>query len=368
MSELERQASCPESPESKQASATEATRCSITSSALTSLLPIAAASGIVHANYDTPKISFYSPSGNLIQLEGSSSPVNTGSPTTATSNYSVSNRLPINSRSGTSCLPPPRPTLVPRTTPPITTAPLPNNLRHHHNYQHPERSQISSYESLIDSTTPVVGCGGVVRAHGTYPHNGIHPLPYTKTNPSLQDTHQRSTRSFIHGLRSDLGFYKSRYIALASQPRNPCAAKSTRKVPRTTLHKRQKVSYKEPAYTHYARPRVPLAQEPHASHKENSILGPLAGYAMRICFCQPYDGAGKAARADTSCTRQHMQQVPVAELDARGDDDEEGAARLVSWPRGDKNATCRSEARSGGGVRIKISAGVAVSADAADGT
>jgi hypothetical protein len=62
-----------------------------------------------------------------------------------------------------------------------------------------------------------------------------------------------------------------------------------------------------------------------------------------------------------------MQQVPVAELDARGDD-EEGAARLVSWPRGDKNATRRSEARGRGGGRIKISAGVAVSADAADGT
>lgn len=32
--------------------------------------------------------------------------------------------------------------------------------------------------------------------------------------------------------------------------------------------------------------------------KQNSgLLDSLPGYAMRICFCQPYDGAGKSTKA-----------------------------------------------------------------------
>jgi hypothetical protein len=341
MSELERQAVCSEYPESKQPVVKEATRYSITSSALTSLLPIAAASGIVHANYDTPKISFYSPSGSLIQPEGSSSPsltpVNTGSPTIVTSYYNSPNRLTINSRSGTACLPPPRPTLVPLTTPPMTTVPLPSNLRHHHNYQHPERSQISSYESLIDPTTPMTGCGGVIRTHSTYPRSRTLSSPYNQTHSSLQPRHHRSTHSLLHNIRSDMSFYKSRYIALATQSRTMCLEK---KYPRTTLAKRQKGYNKETAYTHYTSTSHKLAQEPRA----RSILGPFAGYTMRICFCQPYDGAGKAARA----------HAPVAGRDFHAED--EGVARLV---RQDKGVTCRSGAgrsAGGGGRRIKVSA------------
>ena len=54
----------------------EAARYSVTSPALTSLLPIAAASGIVRSDYTKPTLCYYSPSGRQIERECSSTPDN----------------------------------------------------------------------------------------------------------------------------------------------------------------------------------------------------------------------------------------------------------------------------------------------------
>jgi hypothetical protein len=51
-----------------------ATRYSVTSPALTSLLPIAAASGIVRSDYTKPTLCYYSPSGRQIERDCSSTP------------------------------------------------------------------------------------------------------------------------------------------------------------------------------------------------------------------------------------------------------------------------------------------------------
>jgi hypothetical protein len=344
------QASCSESPNgSKQATAPGSNHRLITSSALTSLLPVATASGIVHANYNTPKISFYSPSGNLIQPEGSSSPAfttpATGSPATISSGYNSPDRSTFNRPQPSACLPPSRPTLVPMTTPPVTTAPLPEHLRHHHNYRRPERSQIGSCESLIESTQPVRGCGGVVRTPDLGLHRGLRQPPSHKKNKAdMQHKQRQSTRSKIRDFASDARFYKSRYIALAAQACESSQNKSNKKRSRTMLRKRQMASDKVHACV-YPPPQGPRSTQKRDDKPEKAILGPLTGHALRICFCQPYDDAGKSTRvADASCMRRGASGIYGTHNDKETDSciEDEGIARLVSPRRQDKQTARRS--------------------------
>jgi hypothetical protein len=338
-----------ESPVSKDGTPTEPTRRSITSSALSSLLPVAAASGVVRANYGTPKISFYSPSGNLIQPEGSSSPENDTSrtrlPGSATVYYnglhdtSTSKSLPV-----TACLPPARPTLVPLTTLPTNTAPMPAHLKHHHNYRHPEQSQIGSFsKSVIEPAPSVQGCGGIIRSDSLTLRSRTRDSPHRTNKSSSQ---HRSTRSLVHDLRSDASFYTARYIALAARS---CTSsiKTKRAVGnRNTLHRRQVPASARP---HHHATRAATAEQkdwaPNRDTKtEKSVMGPLAGHALRICFCQPYDGAGKPTRMKaTLCRRQHK-GTHKKESDLRGED--KGIARPVSRPTHQNLGARRSTANT----------------------
>jgi hypothetical protein len=283
MAELERQASSSESPESAKAISppSHAPSHSITSSALTSLLPIAAASGIVWPNYNTPKISFYSPSGNLIQSEssppqGTSPPEYGGSPTVTSSYY---NRQNANAGSSAGSLPI-RPPLVPMTTPPTHKTPLPSHLRHHHNYRRPEMSQVSSRESSVTPKGPVKGCDGVVRENSLTPRSGIF-FPHGK-----DDVH-RSVRLAIHDLKAEAKFYKARFITLAA------AHSFAPSMPKgKTLQKRHVHNYN----TYARKPQIPTGEARKGGYRQD-VLGPLAAHALRVCFCQPYDGAGRPTRA-----------------------------------------------------------------------
>jgi hypothetical protein len=341
MAELERQASCAEPPEIKQTTSTEATRRSITSSALTSLLPIAEASGIVRANYGTPKISFYSPSGNLIQPEGDSSPETSGSTTslsTATTYYNISNRSSAHKTlSEAARLPLVRPALAPMTTPPTTTASLPVHLQHHHNYRRPQRCQIDSCESLVDPTPAVKGCGGVVRTHSFTLRSRTRRSPHKRTKSGSRHEPHRSAKSLVHDLRSDASFYKSRYIALAVQA---CAL-----APKS---KRTRNNNKVPSSTQYT------SKTPHRSARgagasedkiDKAVLGPLAGHALRICFCQPYDGAGRSTRLDASCMGRQCSNLHGAYVTGKYQPVEvdEGIARPVNPSSQSNTASRRSK-------------------------
>lgn len=354
MAELERLASTSDSSKDDQTGEMDTTRRSITSSALTSLLPIAAASGIVQPNYNTPKISFYSPSGNLIQPEASSSPDAYSPPsipsTAGTSHRRSSKKNPTSRPYGTAYLPPSRPHLVPMTTPPTTVAPLPYHIRHHHNYQHIERSIISSCESLIDPSPSIKGCGGIVRTPDLTPRSGIIETSPRRIRYDAQQNQRQSLRSHLHDLHSDAGFYKSRYIALAAQAIGPSSQKKSKKNYPKPLHKRHMTSKRPAAPKHcmtVARKRSSPEQ------KRKSAVGPLAGHALRICFCQPYDGAGNRTRADTSCTRRHADGTHgVEHEDGDLQDEHEDAVRPVSRPRrekeaGRRSATGRSQGRIG---------------------
>ena len=248
----------------------------ITSSALTSLLPTAAAEGIVKPIWTTPKLSFYSPSGTMIQLlDSSPSSVEsyreaelhaTGtSPMSAL--YYKSAELPSAKTALSSALsqPPARPALVPLTTPVHSTAPLPDHLRAHHNHQHAEKAQVSYSmdedaenrpQVLIGSGASVPGCGGVVRPSNLGPHSGV---------PS-HSKHPRSG-SYMSCLRdSETG--QPRFSFLSSWP-SP--------VKGNTLKKRS--------------PRPPETPG-HGNVSWQPGFSPVVGQALRICFCQPYDGGG----------------------------------------------------------------------------
>lgn len=283
MSELERQASLSESPESKTFVNSHTASRSINSSALTSLLPIAAASGIVRTNYKTPKISFYSPSGNLIQPESSSSPSTLPteyeeSPTTITSFYDNPNAIGGWSLGSL----PVRPPLVPMTTPPNYKTSLPPHLQHHHNYCHPENPQISIPKG------PVKGCGGVVRENSLTPRSGVF-------NPNGEDRIHRSTKLVLHDLKAEANFYKARFITLAG------AHSFAPSLPKgKTLHKRHVHNYE--TYARKPHTNGAASSEVRKGGYGKEVLGPLAAHALRVCFCQPYDGAGTPTRAITADT------------------------------------------------------------------
>ncbi len=283
MEELERQASFSDSPESVADVSARAPPRRIISSALTSLLPIAAASGVVRPNYNTPKISFYSPSGNLIQPE-SSSPPDAGlsedgsSPTTTTFHH--------NQRTSTSTQPKRttrRPTLVPMTTPPTHKTRYPPNMQHHYKYQHPEIPQFSDCESYVVPKGPIKGCDGVVRENSLTPRSGVFLW-------HGQDKIPHTHRLTMHDLKAEARFYKARFIALAAaQSFAPSIPKGK------TLQKRHVTNYN--TYANKPHRYSNRTAETRKGKYREVGLGPFTAHALRVCFCQPYDGAGKPTSA-----------------------------------------------------------------------
>jgi hypothetical protein len=263
---------------------------SITSSALTSLLSIAATEGIVQQNLNTPQISFYSPSGNLIQTQD-----NALTPTPASSSRSrpsmylagapvveISGRNKATFPSAHSVLsaavslPPARPAPTPLTIPPQSTAPLPESLQHHHKYQRAEKTQIGSISSsgptlIISSDSNVRGCGGLVRPTSLEPHGGVSQAPqkHSRLEHAISRCHvRRRTGSRLFSL-----------LPSWSASTSTCHSEFKHAVTRVGLRKKGMKLQKR---------RVPQI----STVRENEGIGSATGHALRICFCQPYDGAG----------------------------------------------------------------------------
>ncbi|CAO2655769.1 Nn.00g045720.m01.CDS01 [Neocucurbitaria sp. VM-36] len=292
---LERQVSFACSDELKQTSLIEPPRRLITSSALTSLLPVAAASGIVCPVYDTPKISFYSPSGNLIQPEGESTLKTSASDfgILPTSHNSKKPLLPHRRMSARADSPPARPSLMPMTTPPTSSAPLPAHLSYHHNYRQPERSQIYPCEPFITHSPAIKGCGGVVRYHTLPPRTGVQ---------SSQRKHLRSTRSVLSNMKREANFYKAQFIGSAS---TSCMLNHARNKNRNgVLGNDHRKRSKRTKRVNAAADNSVHGTQSSKARQHQGVLGPLVGHALRVGFCQPYDGAGKRTHAvaeDTLC-------------------------------------------------------------------
>lgn len=320
MAELERQVSSSECPEWKQPTAAETPSRLITSSALMSLLPIATASGIVRPNYNTPKISFYSPSGNLIQPEGYLTPAESmseyGSLAITTTLYHDKTNLPSanNTLLATPCLPAARPSLLPMSTPPTSKAPLPTHLRHHHNYRHPELSQISTYESLPTSCLVVKGCGGVVRKNSFSPRSGVALVNKNEESGALK--HLRLSRSNFRLIRSEAKFYKSRFI---NQVSSASCTPSLPPIPKgKTLQKRRTSNL---AMHAGGKPHTRVnASSTGTSFRANGdrlegCCSSLSANALRMCICQSRHRTGVGSYGKSMCAESEWKRNAGTEAD-----------------------------------------------------
>lgn len=301
MAELERQASLPESPEVTTVSESHSPCRLITSSALTTLLPLAAASGIVQLSYTTPQIAFLSPSGNLIQLESSSSPRtgvsrNYASPTLLPAQLSVPAKVGLEAVSERVCLQPVRPALMPISKgSPNSLILLPPYLRRHHSYRHTQKSQIDSTESFIVPASAVKGCDGIVKSPSFTPRSGLLHEPLQAPTLFNRKRH-RTAKSFARDLKFETRFFKARLTTTTSMP-----CKSSQGSKKHTTKSLASI-YPRYKYGCFSLPRFSRAAMESAGGGSDSTdkesrrqsvkgqLAPLTGHALRICFCQPFDG------------------------------------------------------------------------------
>ncbi|CAN9102299.1 unnamed protein product [Alternaria alternata] len=132
---------------------------------------------------------------------------------------------------------------------------------------------------------------------------------YEKNKPRPQYKRRKSARSFAEDLRHEARFQRARLITaiLAS-----CTSSGKGWV----ICKRKASSRRAAATASVSIPRnrtggnVTGARTKRIDSRETTnkrdigVLGPLAGHTLRICFCQPFDGAGKSthtAATENTC-------------------------------------------------------------------
>lgn len=262
---------------------------SMNSSALTALLPVAAASGIVRSNYSTPRISFYSPSGNLIQPEDCSPQRRStssfiGKPTLVSSNCNKETQFATCNQERA------RPCRTPQ-TPPTTSAALP--AQHRYQQQLHKRQHNDLYGSTIVSASKVRGCGGLVR-------NGNSPLQRPRSLKGTDDIGSQHDNIFLiremtrEVKRKILGH--AFYFSTSQQQKQRHLSNS--------IHSRTSASAFASDLTHFSNEHKESDQTSKVG--KHGHLGPLIGQTLRRCFCQPYDGAEGNLRTSSSKTTRQM--------------------------------------------------------------
>lgn len=332
---------------------------SITSSALTSLLPIAAAEGIVQQSLATPQLSFYSPSGNLIQAEdkaslktpASSSLSDSGSyflEPLAAASYNSKTALPSvrSALSATVYLPPARPAAAPLTTPPPSVASLPEYLRHHYKYQHAEESQIETISEpgptlQITPGSNVRGCGGIVRSTSLTPHTDV-----SQSSPQQRYRLGNSLSCLQIGDED-----RTRFTGCLS----PWSA------PRTARHSE---SHKATVKANPQRKGKTLQKRRHSPRISTTTgdtdAGVVAGHALQVCFCQPYDGILDSTSATGGENATLAQQDDQEEACKREAHTITPNARIVQIKsRADGGGTLKPRIRSDSAVSIGPRVGLA---------
>ncbi|KAF2001981.1 hypothetical protein P154DRAFT_533562 [Amniculicola lignicola CBS 123094] len=251
---------------------------SITSSALPILLPLAAASGIGHTNHASPRLSFVSPSGKLIQAESSSPPI---SSPTSTIPYPYPHPYPFHNQ----LWPEPliRPVLLPAMTPPSPTALLPGHLRpqrpqqqgyHHHSHTH------IAPRITVTGGDEVKGCDGVIRTRSLQPRSGVR-----HTRESASSTPSRSHTS------AKPGYFRSRFHSAGLRI-------GTQRHPKGGAGNGTGGGSKWYSYAGRRSSKLSWNRSPSMGGRggaKASGFGTAAALGLRICFCQPWDGVGERA-------------------------------------------------------------------------
>jgi hypothetical protein len=248
---------------------------SVTSSALPILLPLAAASGIVQPNHAVPYVSFYSPSGNLIQAEPSSS---SSSPTTSYYRKALS----LSEQTA-------RPAAVPLTTPPHSSIAVPTYLKqkqqHNHNLHHHTRSHIIPQHAIARS---IRGCDGIIlRTNSFTPRSGVpvRQSPSLPSHPKSQPFGLKPRPNHLPPLSGNSS-PRSRFRAVAF-----CTSQTTARVQKGK--KKPEMGNQAVAYSSSSSKKSRLRRG-GANTTPGTGLAPLAAHTMRVCFCQPRDGDGDA--------------------------------------------------------------------------
>ncbi|OAL53963.1 hypothetical protein IQ07DRAFT_596932 [Pyrenochaeta sp. DS3sAY3a] len=265
---------------------------SMNSSALTALLPIAAASGIVRSNYSTPKISFYSPSGNLIQPEDCSPPRRSMSdfienPTLVSSNCNEETQFATHNQERA------RPCRTTQ-TPPTTSAALPSQYRYQQQLH--KRHHNDLYGSTIVSASKVRGCGGLVR-------NENSPLQRPRSMKGTDDIgSQHDNIYLIRGMTREV---KRKILGCASF--FSTSQQQKQRHLSTSIHSRTSASASASDLTHFSNDHKESgAGEQTSQVGKHGHLGPLIGQTLRRCFCQPSDGAEGDMHTSRSKTTRQM--------------------------------------------------------------
>ncbi|ORY13054.1 hypothetical protein BCR34DRAFT_586775 [Clohesyomyces aquaticus] len=294
---------------------------SITSSALPVLLPLAAASGIVRPNHSSPHLSFFSPSGHLIQAESS-----------ASSTKAPSTRRPA-------LEPLARPAVLPATTP-SSLVRLPSHIRHQRHRHTPtqivpqaavdgkikECDGIPS-QKVVESV--VKGCDGMIRVNSTQPRCGLRPscdqhyAPHSRHDSKCSTTTSRLSaparlNTNQHGKHNSLSDSWNNFTRRISRSMSisilvpPTPAPPPHPPPNTPPKGVPVPAASNPSNTMPMQIRLEnqnqnrnggrklQKQKRDATPKQGStstptrseLVGPAVGFSLRVCFCQPWDGTG----------------------------------------------------------------------------
>lgn len=267
---------------------------SITSSALPLLLPIAAASGIVQPSNATA-MSFYSPTGNLIQAQPCGD---------AASPQGLTHAYYVNALCFAGGEPSARPAALPLPTPPQSSVPLPSHLKQKSQQHHCHtRSQIVPTLGESNRLSSPRGCDGIMRENsGLTPRSGLRR---PDSSSSLRKHRRRasscwpatsfssSSASAAHAHAHAAGNARSRLAACTP----PLRRFSTHRVSKNNWRKEKDAATVtackmpgncKPRTIQDADEKTPASRP--ASGPASAGLGPLAGWTLRVCFCQPGDG------------------------------------------------------------------------------
>ena len=293
MRDIECQRHSPSLPQTRQELFISSAHKLVTSSALTSLLPIATASGIIHLNCNTSKISFDSPSGNHIQAVDNSK-VRAGSlaheEILTSSNMSTDQMLfegrgdEVNIHG----LPPVRLLLAPPTTSATLSIPLPAHLRLHYDYKTSAKVDIEPCEMILENKHPVRGCDGVIKSR-SLTVSCEHRQTHVQTQPCGHDRKHHSTQSILQNLRETAVDYSTRIRNSNSQfftrLRKARKLQTSKTIGTSNLLLAESSDTRALSRINNAIQR--LTTRFGSTKQGDGILGASAAHTLRICFCQP---------------------------------------------------------------------------------
>lgn len=253
--------------------------------------------------------------------------------------------------------------MQPPTTGPPRTAFLPSHLQHHrHKNDAYAKALVESYESLVIVTPAVKGCGGLVKTRSLVPRSGPRlELDEGNDNSPHQIKLICSVKSSLHAIRNDAKYHRSRLTTFSTQKHHAAQSKkkgrasSKRRMrnvghakvsphPSTNADENPKRALRTLLLPGSAKPERPARISP--KNERGATLGPITAHALRICFCQPYDGAGEQSRCPPVGRIEHGSQLSKVNRAQAPDDQSARCESEEKWEPAARVITTRGDGPS----------------------